>query len=85
MPFTQKLLSFTFDMANGDRVTVSGLRAAATVTMGGGADYDRIKGQICPLIEPRPGLQGNPAKAARCSQTKASAPYGNSDAPAPAT
>jgi hypothetical protein len=37
MPFTQKLLSFTFDLANGDRVTVSGLRASATITMGGGA------------------------------------------------
>jgi hypothetical protein len=39
VPFTQKLLSFTFDMANGDRVTVSGLRASATVTTGGSADY----------------------------------------------
>lgn len=39
MPFTQKLLSFTFDLANGDRVTVSGLRASATVSMGGSVDY----------------------------------------------
>jgi hypothetical protein len=37
--FTQKLLSFTFDLANGDRFTVSGLRASVTVTMGGQADY----------------------------------------------
>lgn len=46
MPFTQKLLSFTFDMANGDRVTVSGLRASVTVTMGGQADYGGMTASI---------------------------------------
>lgn len=39
MAFTQKLLSFTFDMADGSRVAVSGVRASATISMGGGIDY----------------------------------------------
>jgi hypothetical protein len=42
VPFTQKLLSFTFDLANGDRVTVSGLRASVTVTMGGQIDQGSL-------------------------------------------
>jgi hypothetical protein len=46
MPFTQKLLSFVFELANGDRVTVSGLRASVTVTMAGDVDGSRMEASI---------------------------------------
>jgi hypothetical protein len=36
MPFTQKLLSFKFNLANGTNVTISGLRATVSITQSGG-------------------------------------------------
>jgi hypothetical protein len=53
MPFTQKLLSFTFDLANGDHVAVSGLRASVTVTMGGQVD---MGGMACSIYGLTPSL-----------------------------
>jgi hypothetical protein len=62
MPFTQKPLSFVFDMANGDRVTVSGLRASATVTMGGQANYG---GMDCSIYGLTPSLTNRLATLGR--------------------